>query len=76
MLRHHVLPLTRRTVKLPRLTKKLTILSVHPIEIFASKIVALLNRIALGDFYDVYNMQRMGPFDESEKTLLCKCIML
>ena len=76
MLRAHVLPLTRRTVKLPWLTGELTILSVHPIEIIASKIVALLNRTAPRDLYDVYNMQRLGLFDESEETLLRKCIML
>ena len=51
-------------------------MSVHPIEIFASKIVALLNRTAPRDLYDVYNMQRLGLFDESEETLLRKCIML
>lgn len=75
MLRAHVLPLTRRTVKLPWLNEELTVLSVHPIEIFGSKIVALLNRTAPRDLYDVYNMQRLGLFDESEETLLRKCIM-
>jgi hypothetical protein len=47
-----------------------------PIEIFASKIVALLNRTAPRDLFDVYNMQKFNLFDESEKPLLRKCVML
>lgn len=76
MLRAHALPLARRTVNFPWFTEKLTVLSVHPIEIFGSKIVALLNRTAPRDLYDVYNMQRLELFDEVEEGLLRKCIML
>lgn len=76
MLRTHALPLARRTVNFPWFTEKLTVLSVHPIEIFGSKIVALLNRTAPRDLYDVYNMQRLELFDEVEEGLLRKCIML
>lgn len=45
-------------------------------EIFASKIVALMNRAAPRDLYDVYHMQKSNLFDESEKQLLRKCVML
>lgn len=75
MLRSHVLPVSRRTVKLPWLDSELTVLSVAPLEIYASKIVALMNRTAPRDIYDVHNMLRFGLFDESEQDLLRKCVV-
>ena len=73
MLRCHVLPVTRREVKLPWNEEKLTVLSVAPLEIFASKTVALLTRTAPRDLYDMYNMVKYGVFDESEEAMLRKC---
>ena len=75
MLRCHVLEPRRRAVKLPWLEQDLTVLSVEPIEIFASKIVALLNRAAPRDLFDLSNMLRFGLFDESEQEMLRKCIV-
>lgn len=73
MLRCHVLPVARREVKLPWNEEKLTVLSVAPLEIFASKTVALLTRTAPRDLYDMYNMVKYGLFDESEEAMLRKC---
>ena len=73
MLRCHVLPVARREVKLPWNEEKLTVLSVAPLEIFASKTVALLTRTAPRDLYDMHNMVRYGLFDESEEAMLRKC---
>ena len=73
MLRCHVLPVTRREVKLPWNEEKLTVLSIAPLEIFASKTVALLTRTAPRDLYDMYNMIKYGLFDESEEAMLRKC---
>ena len=73
MLRCHVLPVARREVKLPWNEEKLTVLSVAPLEIFASKTVALLTRTAPRDLYDMYNMVKYGLFDESEEVMLRKC---
>ena len=73
MLRCHVLPVARREVKLPWNEEKLTVLSVAPLEIFASKTVALLTRTAPRDLYDMHNMVRFGLFDESEEAMLRKC---
>ena len=72
MLRCHVLSVERREVKLPW-EEKLTVLSVAPLEIFASKTVALLTRTAPRDLYDMYNMVKYGLFDESEEVMLRKC---
>ena len=73
MLRCHVLPVKRREVNLPWNQDKLTVLSVAPLEIFASKTVALLTRTAPRDLYDIHNMVKYGLFDESETGMLRKC---
>lgn len=75
MLRCHVLEPRRRAVRLPWLDWELSVLSVDPLEIFASKIVALINRAAPRDLYDLNNMLKLGLFDESEQELLRKCIV-
>lgn len=73
MLRCHVLPVARREVKLPWNQDRLTVLSVAPLEIFASKTVALLTRTAPRDLYDIHNMVKYGLFDGSEENMLRKC---
>lgn len=73
MLRAHVLPVARREVKLPWSQDKLTVLSVAPLEMFASKTVALLTRTAPRDLYDVHNMVKFGLFDESEEERFRQC---
>ena len=75
MLRCHVLPVARREVKLPWNEEKLTVLSVAPLEIFASKTVALLTRTAPRDLYDMHNMVKFGLFDESEEAMFRKCVV-
>lgn len=75
MLRCHVLPLERRHFKSTWEPAGVTVLSVAPIEIFAGKIVALLNRTAPRDLYDIYNLLKYGSFNESEEALLKKCIV-
>lgn len=73
MLRSHVLPVVRREVKLPWDQSEIVVLSVAPLEIFASKIVALLTRTAPRDLFDIHNMVKYGLFDESEEDMLRKC---
>lgn len=73
MLRCHVLPVVRRKVKLPWSEDVFTVLSVAPLEIFASKTVALLTRTAPRDLYDIHNMVKYGLFDESEEEMFRKC---
>ena len=75
MLRCHVLAPVRRTVNLPWLEQELTVLSVDPLEIYGSKIVALLNRAAPRDLYDIHTMMKYGLFDEPQEPMLKKCVM-
>lgn len=73
MLRCHVLPATRREVKPPWSEEMLTVFSVAPLEIYASKTVVFLTRTALRDLYDMQNMVKYGLFDENEEEMLRKC---
>ena len=75
MLRCHVLPVSRRNVVLPWVDKNSTVLCVDPIEIFSTKAVALLNRSAARDLYDMFNLQKTGLIGESQESLFKKCII-
>jgi len=44
-------------------------------EIFASKINALLSRVAARDLYDTHNLIHYGLFDESQYELLRKSVV-
>jgi len=75
MLRCHVFPVSRRAACLPWNEDKITVLSVDPMEIFSAKAVALINRSAARDLYDMFNLQKYGLFDESQEAVFKKCIM-
>lgn len=75
MLRCHVFSVSRRTVRLPWNEKELSVLTVDPIEIFSAKTVALFNRSAARDLYDIFNLQKYGLFDESQYASFKQCII-
>ena len=56
--------------------KHLTIHCIHPIEIYAAKLCALLSRTTARDLYDVYTLSKYELFDNEEKRLLKQCFML
>ena len=72
MLRCHVLPPVDITVQTSEVFSAFPARTLAPVEIFASKIVALSNRAAARDLYDLNNMVYFGLFDESELVLLRK----
>lgn len=74
-LRSHVLPTEERPIITEHFLSEYKVKSLAPIEIFGSKINALLSRAAARDLYDTYNMIKVGLFDESEENLLRKCIV-
>lgn len=75
ILRCHVLPVVRKLVELPWNDQKLTVLSVDPMEIFSAKTVALLNRAAPRDLYDIFNIQKDGLIDEKQERFFKKCVI-
>jgi hypothetical protein len=74
-MRCHILPLATCPIETMDVFGTANVLSVAPMEIFASKIVALLTRTAARDLYDVNNMISNELFDESEKSMLRKCVV-
>ena len=56
--------------------KHLTIHCLNPIEIYATKICALLDRTTARDLFDVYTLSKYDLFDAEEKILLKQCFML
>lgn len=76
MNRCHIMPYQEKAIKLSFMDKKYNINTLNPIEIYGSKIVALLNRGAARDLYDVYNMIKYNLFNEKEKQILKKCVTL
>lgn len=56
--------------------KHLSLHCIHPIEIYAAKLCALLSRTTARDLYDVYTLSKYNLFDDDEKRLLKQCFML
>lgn len=74
-MRSHVLPSHQATVNVDFMATELTVNALAPIELFGSKIKALIERTAPRDLYDIHNMIRFGIFDESDMELLRKCVL-
>lgn len=50
--------------------KQLEIHCIHPIEIYAAKLCALLSRTTARDLFDVYTLSKYDLFDKEDKQLL------
>lgn len=74
-LRCHVLPLEHRRIVTKGFFTFSEVLSVATIEIFASKIVALMSRAAARDLYDINNMLNFKLFDDFQEDILRKCVI-
>lgn len=73
-MRKHIYPLVHRRVRTGNIFEEFDVLSLEGIEIFGSKIKALLDRAAPRDLYDVDNMIKYGLFDDlDERKMLRKC---
>ncbi len=74
-MRCHVLPTVDRQISIPFLEPFNTIV-LSPLELFGSKIKALLERSACRDMYDVDNMINAGLFTaDSEREMLRKIVL-
>lgn len=73
--RCHVLPIVERSISIDFLGD-IKVKALSPIELFASKINALISRVAVRDIYDVYGMISTHLFeDEKERQLLRKTLV-
>ena len=75
MLRCHVLELKQKRFTSSWEPDGVSVLSVDLVEIFASKIVALLSRTAVRDVYDVYNILKSEYIKDFDRDLLRKLIV-
>ncbi|MGL4520391.1 MAG: nucleotidyl transferase AbiEii/AbiGii toxin family protein [Phocaeicola sp.] len=73
-MRHHIYPVNIAQTKVEFLPST-EIRAVHPIELFGSKIKALIERTAARDLYDVYNMISNSVFAEVDLKMLRKSIL-
>lgn len=74
MLRCHVLPVERRKIKFEGYSKEVSILSVDPLEIISAKTMALINRAAPRDLYDMSNVIKNKLLGEYSLDLYRKCV--
>jgi predicted nucleotidyltransferase component of viral defense system len=73
--REHVLPLEKRTVKVDGYVAEFKVNTLSRIELFGSKINALISRTAPRDIYDVYNMLKHSLIPKEEQDLLRKTVL-
>lgn len=74
-LRAHILPAEERPIITEHFLSEYRVKTLAPIELYGSKINALLSRAAARDLYDSRNMVYFGLFDESEEALLRKVVV-
>jgi predicted nucleotidyltransferase component of viral defense system len=74
-LRAHVLPIRQMTFAADSFAADFQATTLSPMEIYATKTVALLTRAAARDLYDMNYMIRYGLFDESETEWYRKCVV-
>jgi len=74
-LRSHVLQAAERSIITEHFSSVYKVMSLDPLEIYGSKINALLNRSAARDLYDTRNMIHFELFDELEEEILRKCVV-
>lgn len=74
-LRSHIFSGQEMTVASDYFDNEYKIYCLNYLELFGSKINALLNRAAARDLYDIYNMIRFMLFDENEQLILKKCVI-
>ena len=74
-LRSHILEAEERPIITEHFSSEYKVKSLAPLEIYGSKINALLSRAAARDLYDTRNMIHFGLFDETEEEILRKCVI-
>lgn len=75
-MRNHVFEPIEKEVYMESLSLHLHVRTLTNLELFGSKIKALIERTAARDLYDVYNMLMLPVFSVSEQSLLRKIVIL
>lgn len=72
--RLHILPPSKRLAKVAWTADSVEVLCVDRIEIFATKISALLSRSAARDLFDVLNLKKSGIFSQNDFEFLNRSV--
>ncbi len=75
-MRNHVFEPIEKEVNIESLSFRFQVRTLANLELFGSKIKALIERTAARDLYDVYNMLRHNVFSDSEQATLRKIVIL
>lgn len=75
LLRGHILDIETYEKNIEKMNTQVAVRTVHPIEIFAAKINALLSRSAARDLYDVAQLVDLELFNKDEELLLSDLII-
>lgn len=73
LLRSHILPMVDATAQIAGIVDPFIVRTLAPLEIFGSKIVALSNRAAARDLYDLNNLVCNKSLGETEIDMLRRC---
>jgi len=74
-LRNHILPIEKRVINVEFLKIEYEVNTLSILELFGSKIKALIERTAARDLYDVQNMLKYGVIQPDKQDLLRKIVI-
>ena len=74
-MRYHIFPVEKRKINVLCLGIEYEVNSISIIELFGTKIKALIERTAARDLYDVQNMLKYNVIQEDKQTLLRKVVI-
>lgn len=75
-IRNHILPITERDIQLNIVSDSgIRIPTLHPIELFATKINALIERSAVRDLFDVYSLSKSNMLSSPEERDMLKKVL-
>ena len=75
MNRCHILEPVMKKAYTPWRDDEIMVACVAPVEIYASKTVALFNRTAPRDLYDIYNMIKFRMISDDNRDMYRKCVV-
>lgn len=74
-IRHHIWPPVMRKINTELFGIRGEVKTLHYIELLAAKTVALFNRLAARDFYDLYNVKKYGILSEGDYDSYCNAVV-
>ena len=74
-LRHHIWPTVLRKANTKLFGSTFEVRTLNGVELVASKTVALLNRLAARDFYDLYNVAKYQIIPEQDYEHFCNAVI-